>query len=703
MSNTATTPLYSFIIPVYNTGNFIYETLDSVAAQTFDLNLFQVIVIDDCSTDSHTQGIINQLMQEPVYKGLQVEVIRNSKNSWLAETRNIGVRIAKGKYLVCLDSDDTIEPDFIKHTTLAFAAYPDASWVYPSVRKFGYRNQIDIAPDFSAKKLFLENYVVAVSPVRRDLWEKLGGQRTFKISEKVKLFEDWDFWQRALALGKFGVPIRKVIFNYRQNVTSLISRSEEEGSLSSLMSYRKNWTALLSLRSSYKNFEKNNFKNLNNYGLLTKIFRKMIQLIFKRKPYNFSLGDIMSYVFVPSGFAQKRLNTGKSLTKAHKFAGFKQGFELKVGNGEPVKHITKNTLLCTHFTWAVGGAENVLFDYLKVVGQQGIKIVDVVTLSDGGNSALRAKFKNIATEQFSLDEIADGPYPRLLALWELIKMERPKYILNMSNPFLYLLTPLLKEKFPNTVVCDLLHCEEYNENGWFEAAFPFQSFIDKRIVISEFWKKVLIDKYKEQADKINVVYNMVDTERLLKNNYSRNELLTLSKINPSKKVIGFLGRFHEQKRPDIFIALAEKMQFNSDYHFVMAGSGGLLNGLKDRMSQLSNLTYLGPTQSPEKIFPMFDVAVFPSRFEGYALVSMECACLSIPVIVPDIHGFNEQINNGNFGLMYPIVNDEKDVESISNILINRYDELQGLKVNGPTFIKQYHNKTEIEQSIKALF
>lgn len=696
-------PLYSFIIPVYNTGPYIYETLDSIVAQTFRHSAFQVILIDDCSTDAETIAIINGLMANPFYKDLPVEVIRNEKNSWLAETRNVGARKAKGKYLVCLDSDDTIEPDFIMHAHLAFAAYPNASWVYPSVRKFGYRNQQDIAPDFSARRLFLENYVVAISPVRRDLWEQLGGQRTFRINEKVKLFEDWDFWQRALAMGKFGVPIKKTIFNYRQNVTSLITRSEEEGSLSSLMAYRKNWTALFGIRRSDKNFKKDNSQNLNNFGLASRAFRKGIKIMTGRNPSNLRISDVLAYVFYPSHFANKRLNSGKSLTKSHKFAGFKQGFELDIDKQMVPAASNRGTLLCTHFTWAVGGAENVLYDYLSVAKNKGMKVIDVVNECDNDNSALRHKFKSVATVQYSLDEIAAGPYPRLLALWELIKTERPSHILNMSNPFLYLLTPLIRQKFPETIISDLLHCEEYNENGWFEAAYPFQQYVHQRVVISEFWKNVLIRKYRESADKIKVVYNMVDADRLLSKQYHRNELLVSAGIDPSKKIIGFLGRFHEQKRPDIFVALAENMQRYPDYHFVMAGNGALLDGLKNRMNALPNLSYLGPTQSPEKIFSMFDVAVFPSRFEGYALVSMECACMGVPVIVPDINGFKEQIDNGKFGLMYTIKSDEHDVSAIAGILLNRFDELKKLGSNGPAFISKYHDRTAIQADIAALF
>ncbi|MDI1234805.1 MAG: glycosyltransferase [bacterium] len=700
---TNTKPKYSFLIPVFNTGELLYETLDSIVNQTFDTSTFQIIIVDDCSTDSLTIRIIDTLLTHPIYKGLALTIARNKKNSWLAETRNVAARLATGEYLVCLDSDDTLEPDFIKHCHLAFAAYPNASWVYPSVRKFGYKNSVDIMPNFSSKQLFLSNYVVAVSPVKRTLWIALNGQKTHPLSANVKLFEDWDFWQRAIGKGYFGVPIKKIIFNYRQNIRSLITRSEDEGNLSTLLAYRSNWKSVFGLKYSQKNYEKNNDQFKSNFGFFSRILRKAVKLIFNRNPSNLRIGDLILFIFAPSIFAKRKASNSSSLTKAHKMAGFKTGFKLTLDvNLAPINDLN-NTVICGHFWWHTGGAENILLDYVKNLSKNGFKVVDVVNESQKESGVLRSKFEETTDEQFALDEIADGPYPRLLALWELIKLEKPKIIFIMSNPFLYLLAPLIREKLPNTVIFDLLHCEEYDENGWFETAYNYQNHIHHRIVISDFWKKVLIEKYYENADKIHVVFNMIDHDSFTNKALDKRVTLNNLKIDSNKRIIGFLGRFHEQKRPDLFVDLVEKMANNSDYHFLMAGSGEMLEKLETRIKALPNLTYLGKTNSPEKILPLFDIAVFPSRFEGYALVSMECAHLSIPVIVPQINGFREQIENGNFGKMYEIINDNKDVEQIKDLITNHFEEIIELGKNGPDFIHKFHNKSKIENSLNQLF
>ncbi len=701
MNNNSDTPLYSFIIPVYNSGVLLYETLDSIANQTFDIKKFEVIVVDDCSSDPTTIDIIATLKKDHTYKGLRIEVIQNNENYYSAKTRNIGAQKAKGTYIVCLDSDDTIEPDFMVHSHLAFAAYPNASWVYPSVRKFGYRNKIDIAPDFSATELFLNNYMVITSPVKRELWDKLKGQQTLKVSENVYFFEDWDFWQRAVGKRRFGIPIRKVLFNYRQNIKSNNTRTEDEGNYTTMLSYRKNWKSILGLRSSNKNYQKDNNKYLATFGFFSKVMRKIIKKLTRRNPSNLRLSDLVLYIFYPSMFFKVR--TRNKFTKAHRMAGFKSGFKLEFETDmKPVKELN-NTALCAHFWWHMGGAENILLDYMNVLSDKGYKVLDVVNTSSKEAGTLRQSFNEVADKQFAMEEIAAGPYPRMLAMWELIKMERPKMILNMSNPFIYILAPMIKEKFPDTVIYDLLHCEEYEDNGWFEAAHHYQDYIDRRVVTSEFWKRILIEKYNERPDKIDVVYNMINYKTFRSSQVNRVQALRNLNINPEKKIIGFLGRFHDQKRPDIFVSLAEKMQNNPDYHFIMVGDGALYAKLSNRMKRLPNMTYLGATSNPEKVLPLFNVAVYPSRFEGYALVGIESACLSVPVIVPRIVGFEEAVTNGNFGIIYDIKSDEQDVDSIIEIITTRYDELIRLGANGPAFIEQYHNETEIKKCLNELF
>lgn len=93
-------PLVSIIIPVYNTADYICECLDSVLSQTYP-NI-EVICINDGSTDDSLDLL---LQKEKDHHNL---FVYSQENKGQSAARNWGIRLAKGKYLYFLDSDDAI-------------------------------------------------------------------------------------------------------------------------------------------------------------------------------------------------------------------------------------------------------------------------------------------------------------------------------------------------------------------------------------------------------------------------------------------------------------------------------------------------------------------------------------------------------------------------------------------------------------------
>lgn len=89
--------LVSVILPVYNSERYIKETIKSVLGQTY--KNFELIVIDDCSTDGSTD-IIKSFMDE------RIRYLKNKKNGGVAASRNNGMKFASGRYVAFIDSDD---------------------------------------------------------------------------------------------------------------------------------------------------------------------------------------------------------------------------------------------------------------------------------------------------------------------------------------------------------------------------------------------------------------------------------------------------------------------------------------------------------------------------------------------------------------------------------------------------------------------
>lgn len=104
-------PLFSIIIPVYNCEKYIKETLDSIFEQ--DFNDYEVICIDDCSTDGSYDLL---LAAQKKYENLKV--IKNNVNMHQGAARNRGIEASKGKYLWFVDSDDLLEKNVLKNLSI---------------------------------------------------------------------------------------------------------------------------------------------------------------------------------------------------------------------------------------------------------------------------------------------------------------------------------------------------------------------------------------------------------------------------------------------------------------------------------------------------------------------------------------------------------------------------------------------------------
>ena len=96
------TDLVSIIMPSYNTGKFIAETINSVLNQTY--KNWELIIVDDCSTDN-TDEVVEQFLIDK-----RINYLKNEKNSGAAVSRNRALKEAKGKWIAFLDSDDLWMP-----------------------------------------------------------------------------------------------------------------------------------------------------------------------------------------------------------------------------------------------------------------------------------------------------------------------------------------------------------------------------------------------------------------------------------------------------------------------------------------------------------------------------------------------------------------------------------------------------------------
>jgi len=203
-------PRVSVVIPCFNQGEYLDEAVESVLGQTFDD--FEVLVVNDGSTDEFTARLLAG------YRRPRTRVI-HTENRGLAEARNTGIREALGEYILPLDADDRIGPEYLEQGVAVLDQQPDTGIVYCRAETFGARSGPWSAPAYSLRRMLLGNLIFCSALFRREDWERVGGyNRNMAVG-----WEDWDFWLSIIGLDRKVVRIPETHFFYRVKQVSMAS------------------------------------------------------------------------------------------------------------------------------------------------------------------------------------------------------------------------------------------------------------------------------------------------------------------------------------------------------------------------------------------------------------------------------------------------------------------------------------------------
>jgi Glycosyltransferase len=166
---------------------------------------------------------------------------------------------------------------------------------------------------------------------------------------------------------------------------------------------------------------------------------------------------------------------------------------------------------------------------------------------------------------------------------------------------------------------------------------------DRVITVSNLTRNIVIEKYGIDPNKVVTVHNAVEPNQKPKSEYERSGL--------NAKVVTFLGRVTYQKGPEYFVEAARKiMQYDQDVHFVMAGTGDLLEKMIRRVAQLqmgSRFHFTGflKGNDVDQMFAMTDVFVMPSISEPFGIVPLEAMRLNVPVVISKQSGVSEVLDH----------------------------------------------------------
>lgn len=183
-------PQVSVIMPVYNNVSFLEAAVDSVIDQS--LSEFEFIIVDDASTDSS-----EVLLESLAKKDSRISLHRNATNLGYRKSLNIGLKIAKGKYVARMDADDVSLPYRLERQTDFLDAHGSVGVLGTGAYIVNSNGNIVGPRVMPSSHGFILWWMCFTSPfihptvmIRRQLLNSVGGYNTDIVAE------DYDLWWR---------------------------------------------------------------------------------------------------------------------------------------------------------------------------------------------------------------------------------------------------------------------------------------------------------------------------------------------------------------------------------------------------------------------------------------------------------------------------------------------------------------------------
>lgn len=193
-------PRFSIIVTTYNFELYARAAAESALNQSEADK--EVILVDDGSTDGTVQAV----------RDLPNVTILQQSNAGVAAARRTGFNASRGEFIVFLDGDDLLEPDYLRDTHDCLMRHDGAAFCYTWMRCFGARDDLMTLRAFDEEVLILEgNYIGIGALQRREIFEQVGG------FGQLPSHEDWDYWIGAVDQGFKGVLLEKALYLYRQH------------------------------------------------------------------------------------------------------------------------------------------------------------------------------------------------------------------------------------------------------------------------------------------------------------------------------------------------------------------------------------------------------------------------------------------------------------------------------------------------------
>lgn len=202
-------PEVSVVTTVYNRAHLVGEAIRSLAFSTH--RSFEVVVVDDGSTDSSAQSVVEAFQSYPWLSG---RLVRRTVNAGLPAARNLGVQRSRGELVFILDDDNTVYPRCLEVLAGPLREDPSLAFTYGILQAFDHAGPAALVswPAWDPRRLRYGNFVDAMAMLRRSTLLEVGGYRT---DPTIHGWEDYDLWCRFAEEGRRGLQVPEMVGRYR--------------------------------------------------------------------------------------------------------------------------------------------------------------------------------------------------------------------------------------------------------------------------------------------------------------------------------------------------------------------------------------------------------------------------------------------------------------------------------------------------------
>ncbi len=445
--------------------------------------------------------------------------------------------------------------------------------------------------------------IVSACVRKNDLIE-VGG---FGVKEK-KVYEDWYLWLKLIKAGKYPIRMNSLLTYYRQ----------KEGTSELKESNTKNRKKALKLIDSIKR-------------------------------------DIVEYKEAEQ-FPKYDYNWEKLEEENKNIISFSEEKDDKI-----------HVLMI--LPWLVtGGADRFNLNLVSKMNKEKFRFTVITTLP--ARNEWRKYFEKYATI-YDLTTFLD------MKDWVsfvnyIIKKNNINLIFNSNSQFGYKILPYLKAKHPEIPIVDYVHMEEWywRNGGYSRDSSMVQDIIDKTYTCNENSRNIFINNFSRKRSEVKTMYIGVDEKKFDPEKINKDKVLKefsnklgIKKLK-NRKVISYVCRIADQKRPYLFFEIIKKLsEIRDDFIVIVAGDGPFLEGLKNKVKEakLNEIVkFLGSMKETEKIYKISDITVNTSIKEGLALTSYESLAMGVPVVSSDVGGQKELITD-DVGVIVPCIQEEKEI------------------------------------------